>query len=409
MTDRSLKALAAAPFLAIVSALPVMAADAATEVPKVSDPVTHANLSIYFVKGPSDPGPVPLTLDEALEKGSVKVHETQQVSELEIENTGDSAVFVHAGDIVKGGQQDRVLTVTILVPPKSGRVPIASFCVERGRWTARGSEEVATFASSKAFMPSLEGKRAMRTAQKAEAIAALAADPSATGSTAGVDAGAAAGEPAVQAAVPESGELPLPEGEPRGVRTMTLNGQGEPVESSRLAAPDAQSEVWRNVDAMQSALGMSLSANVTAAASPSSLQLALENEKLAKAQAEYVAQLQPKGEQDGDIVGLVIAVNGTVKSADVYPSNALFRKFWAKHLNAAATEAIARRDDTSAIVPEPAKADVEAFLADARNGVRAEQPLGEALDLEISEGKQAESFASRLKDGKLLHLNVLGK
>ncbi|MGE0023853.1 MAG: DUF6569 family protein [Hyphomicrobium sp.] len=407
MTDRSLKALAAAPFLAIVSALPVMAADAATEVPKVSDPVTHANLSIYFVKGPSDPGPVPLTLDEALEKGSVRVHETQQVSELEIENTGESAVFVHAGDIVKGGQQDRVLTVTILVPPKSGRVPIASFCVERGRWTARGSEEVATFASSKAFMPSLEGKRAMRTAQKAEALAALAADPSTTGSTAaGVEAGVAASEPAAQAAVPESGELPLPEGEPRGVRTMTLDGQGEIVSP---AAPDAQSEVWRNVDAMQSALGMSLSANVTAAASPSSLQLALENEKLAKAQAEYVGALQPKGEQGGDIVGLVIAVNGTVKSADVYPSNALFRKFWAKHLNAAATEAIARRDDTSAIVPEPAKADVEAFLADARNGVRADQPLSEALELEISEGKQAESFASRLKDGKLLHLNVLAK
>jgi len=398
MTDRSLKALAASPLLAVVSALPVFGADPATEAPKVSDPITHANLSIYFVKGPSDAGPVPLTLDEALEKGSVRVHETQQVSELEIENTGESAVFVHAGDIVKGGQQDRVLTVTILVPPKSGRVPIASYCVERGRWTARGNEEVATFASSKAFMPSLEGKRAMRTAQKAEALAALAAGPTTTAST---SAGVAAGEPAQTA---ES--LPMPEGEPRNVQTMTLNGRGE---IASPAAPDAQSEVWRNVDAMQSALGMSLSANVAAEASPSSLQLALENEKLAKAQAEYVGSLQPQGEKDGEIVGLVIAVNGALKSADVYPSNALFLKFWAKHLNAAATEAIARRDDTSAITPEPAKADVEAFLADARGGVHTDQPLSEALNLEISEGKQAESFASRLKDGKLLHLNVLKK
>ncbi|MCC7252608.1 DUF6569 family protein [Hyphomicrobium sp.] len=384
MTDRSLIAPFLASIFALLVALPALGAPPASEARRVADPITHENLAIYFIKGRSETGPVPLTLDEALEKGGVKVHETQQVSELEIENTGEEAVLVHAGDIVKGGQQDRVLTVTILVPPKSGRVPISSYCVERGRWSARGNEEVATFASSKTFMPSLEGKRAMRIAQKTEVAAASA--PVVTGS---VDE--------------QSASLPVQtlDADRLNNRGNTLPHAGQPV------APDAQGEVWRNVARMQSALGANLDSEVAAAASPTSLQLALENEKLAKAQAAYVDALKPRGESEGEVIGLVIAVNGELKSADIYPSNALFRKFWTKHLNAAATEAIARRDDTKAA--EPAKADVEAFLKDAETGKKHEQALNDALSLEVTDGEKTEAFASRMKGGALLHMNLLKK
>ena len=105
---------------------------------------------------------MPLTLDEALAKGAVKVHETGNVNELQIENLGTDEVFVQSGDIVKGGQQDRVLTVSLLLPPKSGRIPIASFCVEQGRWAARGKEDVKTFATASASVPSREAKLAIR-------------------------------------------------------------------------------------------------------------------------------------------------------------------------------------------------------------------------------------------------------
>lgn len=381
MSDRSLKALFAAPMLAFLCMAPALAEPAAA--PEVSDPVTHDNLSIYFIKGTSDAGPVPLTLDEALEKGSVKVHETQTVSELEIENTGDKPVFVHAGDIVKGGQQDRVLTVTILVPPNSGRMAISSYCVERGRWSARGNEEVATFASSKAFMPSLEGKRAMRIAQKEAAVGSIS--------------GLAATGAMTTAAGPPDGQTNEPDSEQSQLQIQRMSP----------SLPDAQSEVWRNVDRMQSALGTSLSSNVAAEDSPTSLQLALENEKLAKAQAAYIDALKPKGESNTDVIGLVIAVNGELRSADIYPSNALFSKFWAKHLKAAATEAIGTRDNTTAA--QPAKAEVEAFLADAKHGSQHEQPLNDTLKLEVSDGQKVEAFASRTKDGKLLHMNVLKK
>src|SRR5256714_4757043 len=129
---------------------------------RVTGPVVHENLAIYLVHGKSAAGPVPLTLDEALVKRAVKVHETGNVNELQVENLGNDDVFVQSGDMVKGGQQDRVLTVSLLLPPKSGRIPIASFCVEQGRWTARGKEDVKTFATASAVVPSREAKIAMK-------------------------------------------------------------------------------------------------------------------------------------------------------------------------------------------------------------------------------------------------------
>src|SRR5215510_308084 len=63
---------------------------------RVSGPHSYANLAIYFVHGPSAPGPIPLTLQEAVAKGSVQVIETGRVNELEIENSGSEPVFVQA-------------------------------------------------------------------------------------------------------------------------------------------------------------------------------------------------------------------------------------------------------------------------------------------------------------------------
>ena len=129
---------------------------------RVTGPVIHENLAIYLVHGKSAAGPVPLTLDEALGKRIVKVHETGNVNELQIENLGSDEVFVQSGDIVKGGKQDRVLTVSLVLPPRSGRIPIASFCVEQGRWAARGKEDAKTFATASAVVPSREAKIAMK-------------------------------------------------------------------------------------------------------------------------------------------------------------------------------------------------------------------------------------------------------
>ena len=126
--------------LGIAIAAPRLAS--ADPAPVISGPQVHENFAVYFIHGPSAPGPVPLTLQEALAKGSVRVLETGEVNELKIENTGGEDVFIQSGDIVKGGRQDRVLTMSFVLPPKSGEVALAAFCVEHGRWSARGAEDV---------------------------------------------------------------------------------------------------------------------------------------------------------------------------------------------------------------------------------------------------------------------------
>src|SRR5262249_5531978 len=62
--------------------------------------------------------------------------------ELVVENLSpDVEVYIQAGDIVKGGRQDRVLSYDLIVPPRSGKVPLAAFCVEAGRRQPRGGGE----------------------------------------------------------------------------------------------------------------------------------------------------------------------------------------------------------------------------------------------------------------------------
>ena len=131
---------------------------------ELSGPYTHKNLTVYLIHGQDvQTGKTPLTLQEALERNLVVVHETQDVDELAIENvSAKEEVYVQAGDIVKGGKQDRVLAVDLIVPARSGRMPIDSFCVEQGRWSARGTESSTRFETSVDYAPSKDMKIAAR-------------------------------------------------------------------------------------------------------------------------------------------------------------------------------------------------------------------------------------------------------
>jgi len=138
----------------------------------LSGPYTHKNLTVYLVHGEDRlTGKTPLTLEEAMDRKLVRVHETSDVNELEIENVSNTdEVYVQAGDIVKGGKQDRVLAVDLIVPARSGRMPISSFCVEHGRWTARASESTAEFSVSTEGVPSKELKLAAKHSQSQQEV-----------------------------------------------------------------------------------------------------------------------------------------------------------------------------------------------------------------------------------------------
>ena len=129
----------------------------------ISGPYTHKNLSIFLIHGKStvDADNI-LTLDEAIERKAIVVYETGDVNELEVENVSEKPVFIQSGDIVKGGRQDRVLQFDVVIQPKSGRMSIAAFCVEQGRWSGRGEENVVAFSSSKKQLATKELKLAAK-------------------------------------------------------------------------------------------------------------------------------------------------------------------------------------------------------------------------------------------------------
>jgi len=138
---------------------------------KLSGPYTHDNLTVFLVHGPDRlAGRKYLTLQEALEQKKVVVHETGNVNELAVENNGDVDIFIQAGDIVRGGKQDRTLGNDLILASKSGKVPIASYCVEQGRWTGRGGEMVGAFGSSSNCLSSNSQKLAVKYAANQQAV-----------------------------------------------------------------------------------------------------------------------------------------------------------------------------------------------------------------------------------------------
>ena len=121
----------------------------------ITPPYTCDNLTVFLIRGADELPEVRfLTLQEALEQQKLLVHETREVNELAIENVSLEEVYLQAGDIVKGGLQDRVFAYDVIVPAQSGKIPVGAFCVERGRWhqrrTETGGSETATHFSSSA-------------------------------------------------------------------------------------------------------------------------------------------------------------------------------------------------------------------------------------------------------------------
>jgi hypothetical protein len=141
-----------------------VAAGAHASVGTLSGPFTYRNLQLFLVRGDTRlEDRHYATLSEGLENGNVIVRETGNVQELTIENVSKNVtVFLNAGDIVKGGRQDRTVRDDLILPPLSGRVPLASFCVEHGRWTKRGGEDAAAFSSNTKVLSSRKEKLAAR-------------------------------------------------------------------------------------------------------------------------------------------------------------------------------------------------------------------------------------------------------
>ncbi|HEV3383871.1 MAG TPA: DUF6569 family protein [Gemmata sp.] len=263
---------------------------AAAEELKVSDPIAHANLTVFFIHGPDTVANARImTLQEALETGRAIVHETGNVNSLTVENLStDTELFLQDGDIIRGGRQDRLVALDLLVPPKSGIVSFPCNCVEHGRWAGRENEAATHFSKSDQFAV--------------------------------------------------------------GQKLKIANTYHQ------------QSVVWSSVAENNSGLARSTGANVTANASPSSLQLALESPAVKANVAAYETALKAEGENREGVIGAIFIVNGVPTGHEIYCSNALFKKAWPKLLRSASTEALMEKKDRP-VPATPTVREVERYLA----------------------------------------------
>jgi hypothetical protein len=130
---------------------------------KLSGPYTHKNLTVYLIHGEDRIKDKEfVTLQEALELKKITIYETGNVNSLIVENNSDLVIYIHSGDIIKGGKQDRMVPHDIILPPRCGKITISVFCVEQGRWRQRGKENVAAFAESGNAVAGRELKLAAR-------------------------------------------------------------------------------------------------------------------------------------------------------------------------------------------------------------------------------------------------------
>jgi hypothetical protein len=306
----------------------------------VTPAAKHANLEIYLLEGDDqfDTKEV-LTLDEALgKKDAVKVKETKEVNELTVANKdAKRTVFIMAGDIVKGGQQDRTLGTDLPLAAKSPETPVQAFCVEHGRWSARKGEKVTEFSSSKNAIVSKEGKLAVRSKKD-------------------------------------------------------------------------QGAVWESVSKAQGKLSGNLSTTVNAPASPSSLQLALENDKVKTTTKEYADALRGAVEKNPRAVGFVSVINGEINSGEIFAGHDLFRRVWPKLLDASATEAIAEKDQPAAKTAATVES-VRDFLAKSEEAQAQAETLQGALSSVSAETDETALFQTidEEKQNRWLRRSVIKK
>ena len=250
----------------------------------LSAPVSAHNLTAWFMLAPAQeqvaPPPDYLVLGEAMTAGAAVVHETGTVNQLLIENLGAVDLFLQAGDIVKGGRQDRTIGTDFIVPAHSGRVPLPAFCVESGRWHRRSQESDAIFAESKHALASKKARMALREKDQGKVWDEI-------------------------------------EEEQRALE-MEL---GAPV---RASASPSSLELSYEQEGLQRELDDYLM-------------------PLARAFEALRENAEGAGGAAGEtrvLVGVVWAINGAPSHADRYAAPALFGKLWEKLLRAAATEAL---------------------------------------------------------------------
>jgi hypothetical protein len=268
---------------------------------RLLEPVRYENLSIFPVVSASayDTSWF-LTLDEGLASGEVQVREQgsegmarsrdgvvrpadsigASVNQLVLINRSKRPLLLLAGELVRGGKQDRIIGKDRLVPVGSKPLPLDVFCVEHGRWSSG-----ASFTDAKTIVhPSV---REQATFQR------------------------------------DQGRVW------NAVRSGTTAETSPSADEARLAAPriartiqdEAPTESYQKIYESREVRG--------------SVEMYME-----EVQRRFARETSGlKGEH---VVGVVVAYGGEVAWSDIFASSDLFQQYWKKLLRSYVVEALAR-------------------------------------------------------------------
>jgi hypothetical protein len=331
---------------------------------RLGEPVRYENLSVFPIvsKFEADTSRFE-TLDEGLASGDVLVTEQGNeilrrsrdgrplptpaynsgaaVNQLVLINRGKRPVLLLAGEVVSGGNQDRIVGKDRIVPTGGEPLPLDVFCVEHGRWTG---ESTKFGAANMMVHPSVREKAAVESDQVQVWDAVRA------GTTAATVGGVAQGS---------SGSA-----------------------NAETVAPSAAPALSRSA----------IASTIDSAAPTQAYRKIYQSPRIARSVEEFAGEVNRRfaratsGLKGEAVVGVVVAYGGEVAWSDAFASPALFHQYWPKLLRSYVVEALARptsRDEASF-------EDAHAFLERANGHVQEESEPGVYVCRERTQGQYSE-------------------
>src|SRR5262249_54545627 len=126
------------------------------------------------------------------------------------------------------------------------------------------------------------------------------------------------------------------------------------------------------------AAGAPLAAEAVALSTTGTYNAIAEDKTLSTKRESYVTALLPHVRRHANAIGMVIAINGAVTSADVYASPMLFQRLARKLLDSYALEGLLARNGSQAITA-PTRQQVIAFLSKPSAARADRQTVGTSM------------------------------
>jgi len=219
-------------------------------------------------------------LKKALEQKKVVITEKGnggEVNSLTIENKSKDTIIINCGEVIKGGQQDRVINTDMVLYPNSGKKNLPVFCVEAGRWSPR-NESVRSGNNQQSVGSSMATLKS---------------------------------------------------------ETVTFNGYANygAMDLRKVVAKDSnQSKVWSKVEEINAKNNTTNSTSTYTALDRSKEY----NQKMNK----YISFFTPLLKEQKDLVGVIVVTGNKVIGADIFATNDLFMQNLDALLHSYATDAI---------------------------------------------------------------------